>query len=318
MAKLGSFAKGNTLRITQSNHGALQGLCAFDLTGPYSDLTLYCLAGYSYWTVERVYGSGRQKGFHLVSSNRRVDILFHHCTPTKVGRVYPKQIIGKSTWHHWHIAPKVDGKWRWIFDYLDRGIDLTTSWAGTNNKWARWSTYKTNAQLPGTSIITTNEMVQLQEKIKCVTTNTTSMNVRAEPSTSSKVVGKVASKTSFTTQMVAKGTKVGNSTTWYKYGVGWVSGAYVEEIPCKSSDCSACEKKLMECEARERKTRASLTACQLDNTKLESENNLLRDGIEEKDEALDRCLKKLDNSQEDTVDNLLSKLKNWLMSIIRK
>lgn len=197
--KLGNIFEDNTLTITQSLHGILQLFTAFDFVN--NPLEVIAPTGYKNWNIERVYGQGRYKGFHLVSENKRVDILYHHAIPYKTGKVKAGDKIGKSAWHHFHVSIKVDGKWHWITDYLKRSIDL--KWAyNAPSKWDDWATYPVSLHLPETS------------RIVKVSVNV--LNIRLKPNTKSKVLGQLAKNEKIRAYNLVSGEKVGKNDKWIK------------------------------------------------------------------------------------------------------
>lgn len=217
MAKLGNFFAGNKLPITQGAHGFFQAFTAFDFdTEP---LELIVPTGYKTWTVEGKFGSGQQSGFYLTSPDRRVSIIFVHAVAYKFGVVKPGQKLGKSSWNHFHISIKVDGKWRWIFDYLKRTIDLVWAYGGYS-KWADWNTYKTNLHLPGTLRIAVT-LVPLRQRV--------------EPKTAEgvKIIQVLPKGTTVIIKKSVIGQSVGGDKVWhyinYKGKLGYISARYCNE-----------------------------------------------------------------------------------------
>ncbi|WP_430610598.1 SH3 domain-containing protein [Enterococcus sp. DIV0876] len=69
---------------------------------------------------------------------------------------------------------------------------------------------------------------------------TAAMNIRSDASTSSTIVGALASGTTVTATKTKTGTSVNGNKTWYYVsGKGWVSGAYLTEVSTNSSNSSS-------------------------------------------------------------------------------
>lgn len=356
MAKLGNIFHGNTFRITQSPHGKLQANTSFDCTGPNGDLRVIAPTGYSYWTIERVYGSGTQRGFHLVSPNRKASILYHHAHPYKTGKVYPNQEIGKSAWHHIHASIKVNGKWHWLTDYFRRDLTLTTSWAGKNSKWAKWSTYTTNLQLPGTlpdnnSNSNNNSMgdIKLQIKMK---PGAGTFPVRRDPNDAKSVIGTVKASEILNVSAVANGAEWNGvkhhfQLVYYKpdkpstHG-GWVSGVDVDKYwnpntvtddGISQADVDKVVAQLQEVQAKIQKIESDYNALKVDYEVLKEENQTfidenseLKNQVEEQQKEIKNLEKQLESvgstpptdSGSSAIAEAINSLKDAILKIFGK
>lgn len=98
--------------------------------------------------ILKVYKDGNNSFFNFGTANWFIQ--FVHDVPIREGEFKRGEYLGDSTWDHHHVAINVDGQWHWIQDYLDRGIDLSFwTYGARDNKWAKWSSYPTDLQLPG-------------------------------------------------------------------------------------------------------------------------------------------------------------------------
>lgn len=154
--KLSNIFAGNTLRITQTPHGALQNYKSIDCVGGNNNLDIHAPAD---GRIEKVYGSGTQSGFFL--TNKDWSIIFHHCRPFKTGVVKRGDHIGQSTWHHAHTAIKVNGIWDEIIPYMDRRITLSLGPGFSSQRYRYWSYYP-DKQLPGYINLDDNNMKLLK------------------------------------------------------------------------------------------------------------------------------------------------------------
>jgi hypothetical protein len=172
--KLASFQGANALIITQSNHGADQGNCAFDFgwKGPGTQLTdkLYAPCDGSVYT--HIVKPDGDSYFDFSSLDYGPDknffIRFVHDTPIRKGCFKKGELLGqwngKTPEPHHHIALHMADGWHWIFDAIDRGTQLYFwNWGNTNNKWAQWSTYTTDIQLP--PVIPVPPIITCEEKL---------------------------------------------------------------------------------------------------------------------------------------------------------
>jgi uncharacterized protein YgiM (DUF1202 family) len=106
--------------------------------------------------------------------------------------------------------------------------------AWSPNNWANWLRFKSDVlgnvvTPPKTEVKTETKAKPKYKEEKFTTEQVTdvSLNIRAEPNTSSRVVGTLNPGTKFTPSLIVKnGTNVNGYTTWCKHPKGWVSMAY--------------------------------------------------------------------------------------------
>jgi len=235
--KLRSFYKDNIYIITQSNHGVQQALRAFDFGYlGYSDKHLYGVADMQF---KREWGSGVDGGCEYWIRNTNAYVQFVHITALNKGSVAPGQQFAIATGDHGHITANLDGSWTVYLDVADRSATLYWwQFGGKKDPWTNWNTYS-DRQIP--LIVNNNDMATLQNPLKLQSTNTLPLNVRATPDTNSTIIGKMAPNTLWESNLVSGGSVVNGNSTWYGYQAGWVSGAYVKELPV---DCSVVEAEL--------------------------------------------------------------------------
>jgi len=251
--KLSSFTELGGINITQSPHGELQNNCAFDFGLQYGKKLKAPCDG----RLERKYGIGTQRGFHFVGDG--FDILFHHDIGYNLGDYKRGQDIGESASDHHHIAIKVNGKWDWILNYMDRTVRLSFwSLDNTTNKWAKWETYQDlqlNPIINNTSMV---KAIQLNNMLKLTSTNTVTFNIRLEANSSSKDIGDVPIGYTWNSNVIAEGESVNGNNKWYqivvpegefKGYVGYCSAVWVKEEPV-IVDCKPIENELKAITAR--------------------------------------------------------------------
>jgi len=271
--KLGNLIQGNVLVLTQRTHGVNQNNHALDISSRFGA----GIAPAEGRFLSEYKGSGATDDDDAFLWGKPEDgwvIQFTHSRCINRGNVTRGTRLFDTTTNHYHIAlmenPKAwagglpkGGTWRVIIDYMDRSLGL--GWltpSGKHPVWTSWGTY-TDRHLRPLAKVVEYEMVGLQFPVKCVTTNTTDMNVRKEPSTKSESIRKVAPNTPFETRTLSSGEAIDGVSTWYFMGDGWVSGRYVNQIP--STNNEQLEKDLVE-------TKAQVTTLNQERQVLETKN----------------------------------------------
>jgi hypothetical protein len=279
--KLENLVVGNNLIITQTNHGASQNGMAFDfghLAGQaQADGKIIRITSLYQPKLDKTYPY-RQSYFHFIAADGSWYIQYVHALPSKaLNAIYKRgEVLWASKWHHVHPAIVYQNKWGVLLDYMRRDIELWWTRMGLKHPvWTNWSTYR-DLHLPPLPIIMKSEMVTLQHKLKCKTTNTTALKIRREPNIpsvnpDSNVIGTIPSSVMFETQVVANGTIVEGNPTWYKYSDGFISGRWVEEL--QSGNTAELEKELA---AEKIKTTTLIT----ENTTLKSTVSTYRPAYE--------------------------------------
>lgn len=80
------------------------------------------------------------------------------------------------------------------------------------------------------------------------TINTKPINVFAEPTSKSKIIGQVQPERRFKTKKVANGENFeGKYPVWYSWGDGWISGKYVKERGCDNTELEQLKTELEMC-----------------------------------------------------------------------
>lgn len=179
-------------------------------------------------------GSGQGSAVKYQVIGYKLQLLFVHSTSENKSIYNSGEKCGHSTWSHWHLSGIIDGVYHDIREFLDRSVCVT------DKNWDNVVQRDLNGLL-----FNNQDMVTLQNALNCITINTVSMNVRQSPSTSAPVIDHVAPNTPFTTNIVASGDLVGGNPNWYGYKTGYISQAYVKEIPA-IADCSVQDKKIVE------------------------------------------------------------------------
>lgn len=213
---------------------------AFDFgTLGYSSADKYRLYAPADCKFRRKWGSGYDGGFEIIFCDGSY-LQFVHCNPTRDGEFKKGELIGEMGRDkdnpHVHVAINVNGKWDTYLNYVDRNTTLYFWQHGQkHDKWTNWNTYG-DKQI---NCKTNTDMATLQNPIKIKTTNTAPLNVRKEPNTSSGVVKQIPGPTEYETKLIAGGQDINGNTTWYGVEGGYISGAFVQEMPMQ--DYSQCE-----------------------------------------------------------------------------
>lgn len=241
--KLRSWSDKPFLVISQSPHGAYQSGKAID----FAHLSGNAPARGKI-TYFKPQPNPKQNYFGFGADNWQIQ--FVHSNPQqKVGSVVDAgKPLWRSSWHHSHDTIEVDGIWEYVLSCLDWDV-VPVYWLREGQKhpvWTNKSTYR-SIELPPYPV-TIIEMVNLQQPIECVSTNTVPMNVRKEPTTKSESIAKMPPQTAFKTTKVARGEMVEGVDTWYGYTQGWVSGKYIKELSSPSN--AELEKKVVELTAK--------------------------------------------------------------------
>lgn len=237
--------------ITQSNHSIVfvDGLPVMNTAFDFSSKSKL-LAPLDCEITRVTVKPKKQDSYFFIKLPEGSEIFVLHALPVRSGKFKQGEVICNEALpyynskgqreDHYHSMIKVNNKWQVLLDYVRRDLPLYFWVYGqTHYKWTNWNTY-TDRQLV---IINNNEMVKLQLPIQIQTTNTTDLNIREQPTTSSKIINKIPTSTAFTTDIVATGDDVGGNKTWYGVLGGYISGAFVKEIP-QTADCSVIEAQL--------------------------------------------------------------------------
>lgn len=157
--KLTTFQGSNTLIITNTAHGANQNNCAFDFgwKGVGSPVTKKL---YAPCDGEVLYNKIQPDGDQYFNfGTKDFYIQFVHDKPLRMGSFKRGELLGESIKDHHHVAINVGGGWHWIFDYMDRNTNLYFwNYPNQNNKWAKWSSYPADLQLPSPIPVETCEI----------------------------------------------------------------------------------------------------------------------------------------------------------------
>jgi len=96
----------------------------------------------------KVYGNsgnlGQQSYFTITLPDFSI-IICVHGSPIRTGIFKKGEVIGKCTWHHWHLSLLVGGKLECILDYIDRSITMITDaklYKKTDHPDGKWETYQ--------------------------------------------------------------------------------------------------------------------------------------------------------------------------------
>lgn len=239
--------------ITQSNHSIVfvDGLPVMNTAFDFSSKSKL-LAGLDCEVTRVTVKPKKQDSYFFIKFFDGSEQFVLHALPVRSGSFKQGDVICNEALpyynskgqreDHYHSMIKVNNKWQVLLDYVRRDLPLYFWVYGqTHNKWSNWATYTDRYLIS----INNTEMVKLQNTIKIQTTNTTELNVREQPTTSSKIINKIAGATTFNTDIVATGDDVSGNKTWYGVLGGYISGAWVKEIP-QTADCSTIEAQLIE------------------------------------------------------------------------
>ena len=177
--KLSSFEGNNQLTITQTAHGASQGNCAFDFGwggGPINKV-LYAPCDGTVYTEVATSGNDNYFNFSSPDNGEGKNYYIQFVHDKSYGKKFYKKgdPLGKSVKDHHHVAIFFNG-WHWIFDYMDRNTNLYWwTYPNQDSKWAKWSSYPTDLQLPVSTPIETcetklqvanNRIIELETELK--------------------------------------------------------------------------------------------------------------------------------------------------------
>lgn len=235
-----SLSDNKDLIITQSPHGSAQSGMALDfghLKGNAPE-TGKILAIFPQKNPQQDY-------FHFGKDHWFLQLV--HTLPVQsLGKTIEQgKSLWQTTWHHIHVAINVNNKWQYYLAYVDWS-KVNVWWWRLGMKhpiWTNRDTYgrlnlypKENAQMIKAEQTTLHNIVSI---------NTTPLNIRLEPNTSSRILGQIGNNTSWKSSLFASGTVInGNSVWWsiivpngeHKGVLGWVSSAWLNVKKDNSSN----------------------------------------------------------------------------------
>lgn len=162
--KLSSFEGSNTLVVTQSAHGAAQNNCSFDFswngTGSPINKVLYAPCDGTVFTDTATTGGDNFFNFSSPDNGEGKNYFIQFVHDKSYGKKFYKkgEPLGESIKDHHHVAINFNG-WHWVFDYMDRNTNLFWwNYPNKDNKWALWTSYPTDLQLPDNIPVDTCEI----------------------------------------------------------------------------------------------------------------------------------------------------------------
>ena len=253
MNKLGNFLYGDVIMSNPSGvgnqdpnkwlHGALQGNQAIDCYGSSQSLDWRCPQD---GQVTSVSGTGQDRCFNFSSNG--IIIQFVHSVPDHMGFFKKGDHLGKSAWHHLHVAVRVGGVWFPIVDFMDQSIIIRPE--SNKNMIIPFSAIKYLQDRDSVTglLINNSTMATLDYPIPCKTLNTADANIRSTPDTTTpnNIIGVMKPLTKFVCTKVTDGQTITQngrtSSLWYWVGNGWFGGCWVNyDLPAANCDAVTAE-----------------------------------------------------------------------------